>query len=323
MYFDWLIYRELNPDLKKNGILKEFQVINHFNNYGIKEGRKYNIYQVYPDFNYIVYKQNYNDLRSLTRSQLERHWIEYGRLEKRTYKSKIVSSKTIKPRVVPNKPIYKSQKITFIIPTVGRSTLNRAITSIKNQTMNNWNCIIIFDGVNIPANVSNPLKDDKRFTLLRINKVGVSNHAARVRNEGLKLVKNGWVGFVDDDDTLSPYYVEHFNNYLSGYPFLKCIIFRMMYSDNNVIPRQDSLYFYQGNVGISFCFSSELLSRGFYFTPSDCEDYVLLSKIRASGYRMIISNRIGYLVRPVLNTTTDYVNSLKNIENAMADIKIN
>lgn len=317
MSFDWLIYRELNQDIKKHGIITPEQVTKHYLECGKKEKRPNNLYSVYPDFNHITYKKNYTDLQNLTKQQLERHWVEYGCKEKRTYRSKI------------NKPTQKLPldsklpEITFIVPTIGRSTLIRAITSIKNQTKKNWRCIIIFDGVNIPKHITDSVKDDNRFSVIRINKVGCLNHGARVRNEGLKLVKTGWVGFVDDDDAISPYYVEHMNNYLSNDINIKCIIFRMMYSDNNVIPKINSCTFYEGNVGISFCFSSELLKQGFYFTPSSCEDYVLLNKIRNSRYRILMSCKIGYLVRPVVNINTDYINSLNNIENQISDIQIN
>jgi hypothetical protein len=37
--------------------------------------------------------------------------------------------------------------ITFIIPTIGRKTLSNAIKSLLEQDDNNWNAIIIFDGV--------------------------------------------------------------------------------------------------------------------------------------------------------------------------------
>jgi hypothetical protein len=323
MYFDWLIYRELNPDLKKEGLLQQEQLVNHFRNNGIREKRKYNIYQIYPDFNHIVYKKKYKDLGNLSRTELERHWVEFGVKEKRTYSNAVSNNVTVVKSKATSITKPKLQEITFIIPTIGRTTLNRAIASIKNQSKTNWHCIIIFDGIDIPANVSTPLKGDKRFTIVRINKVGCLNHGARVRNEGLRLVKSGWVGFVDDDDTLSPYYVEHMNNYLLSNSAIKCIIFRMMYSDNNVIPKINSYTFYEGNVGISFCFSAELLRNGFYFTPSSCEDYVLLNKIRASRYKIIMSCKIGYFVRPFLNTNTEYIKSINHIEKVMSDIIIN
>jgi hypothetical protein len=37
--------------------------------------------------------------------------------------------------------------ITFIIPTIGRISLNETINSLYNLENKNWNAIIIFDGV--------------------------------------------------------------------------------------------------------------------------------------------------------------------------------
>ena len=43
--------------------------------------------------------------------------------------------------------------ITFIVPTIGRISLNNSIKSLLNQTIENWNAIIIFDG--IKCNIEN------------------------------------------------------------------------------------------------------------------------------------------------------------------------
>ena len=40
-----------------------------------------------------------------------------------------------------------NNKITFIIPTIGRPTLSKSIESLINQTNKNWEAIIIFDGI--------------------------------------------------------------------------------------------------------------------------------------------------------------------------------
>ena len=41
----------------------------------------------------------------------------------------------------------KLEKITFIIPTIGRDTLLNSINSLFNQTIKEWKAIIIFDGI--------------------------------------------------------------------------------------------------------------------------------------------------------------------------------
>ena len=38
-------------------------------------------------------------------------------------------------------------KLTFIIPTIGRSTLIDSIKTLLNQTNSKWKAIIIFDGI--------------------------------------------------------------------------------------------------------------------------------------------------------------------------------
>jgi glycosyltransferase involved in cell wall biosynthesis len=36
--------------------------------------------------------------------------------------------------------------LTFIVPSIGRDTLPRTIKSLENQTNQDWNAIIVFDG---------------------------------------------------------------------------------------------------------------------------------------------------------------------------------
>ena len=94
--------------------------------------------------------------------------------------------------------------ITFIIPTIGRNTLINTIKSLQNQTNMNWNAIIIFDG--IKSNLKHI--NYPNINIIEIEKKGQSiNSAGNVRNEGIKLVKTPWVGFVDDDDILMNNYV--------------------------------------------------------------------------------------------------------------------
>jgi len=37
--------------------------------------------------------------------------------------------------------------VTFIIPTIGRDTLQRSIDCLLEQTIQEWKAIIIFDGI--------------------------------------------------------------------------------------------------------------------------------------------------------------------------------
>lgn len=307
MIFDWIIYKELNPDLKVAGLTTKRDYEIHFMNHCLKDKRMYNIYQKYPDFNPLTYSKIYKDLSSLSRLNLERHWVQYGRHESRKYKL--------------DKPVQP--QITFIIPTIGRATLINSIKSVIRQTNNNWKCIIVCDGIELNESVRNLVQTDNRISTIKIPKTGVKNNAGIVRNYGLKQVKTDWVGFVDDDDQISPLYVESFVNHVNTNSNISCIIYRMMYNDGGIVPEKDSINFVKGRVGISFCYNTVLISKDIVFIANSVEDFLVLNKIRKFGYKMLMSNKICYFVRPSNTIDLNYVNALKNRENHILQSIIN
>ncbi len=89
MNFNWEIYKLFNPDLVKKGLSTKFQLVDHFRRFGLKESRKYSIYQLYPDFNPDMYRYNYKDLEDLKEDELEIHWVVHGSKEGRTYYNRL------------------------------------------------------------------------------------------------------------------------------------------------------------------------------------------------------------------------------------------
>lgn len=310
MNFDWIIYKELNPDLKDAGLVTQSDFEQHFKIHCIKDRRAYNIYQAYPNFNAFAYFKKYGDLSHMSKLELERHWIEYGRRENRTY-------------TIDSNSIHNSAEITFIIPTVGRLTLIKTIQSLYRQTNNNWKCIIVCDGIELHNEIQNVINNDNRISVITIKKTGIRNNAGYVRNEGIKLVTTGWVGFVDDDDELSPLYVDTFIESRGDNIGIKCIIFRMMYNDGGIFPENNSNNFVKERVGISFCYNMSLVTEGIIFQSNSIEDFILLNSIREGGHKMLLSNKICYFVRPKINIDFEYVNALKIIENDITKAIIN
>jgi cellulose synthase/poly-beta-1,6-N-acetylglucosamine synthase-like glycosyltransferase len=152
--------------------------------------------------------------------------------------------------------------ITFIIPTIGRPTLEKTIKSLQKQKCINWLAIIIFDDVTPSININDP-----RILLIMCNKLGEgANYAGRVRNYGMNFVKTNWIAFLDDDDSISPDYVEKFNEEILNFS-TDVIIFRMHF-DNNIMPELDTTDFYKGKVGISFAIKKNIVDAGFIFSPS-------------------------------------------------------
>ena len=85
--FNWEIYLELNPDLKKILLKRKKIIQDHYLYSGIKQNRKYRFSDVYPYVNLIKYRKNNHALKRLTDIQLTIHWINYGQKEKPVFSS--------------------------------------------------------------------------------------------------------------------------------------------------------------------------------------------------------------------------------------------
>ena len=193
-------------------------------------------------------------------------------------------------------------KITFIIPTIGRDTLSNTIKSLEEQTNQNWNAIIIFDGIK-----KNIINNNDKIKIIEIEKSGKDiNSAGNVRNKGMDYVSTEYIAFVDDDDTLANNYVETFYNEINEYPFIDVIIFRMYRSTyNDILPELKTDNFYNSRVGISFIMKKYLFDNGIKFIPSHIEDFNLLDLIRRKNYKIMISPYIRYFVGKIDKNNKD------------------
>jgi hypothetical protein len=284
MVLNWIQYKELNLDLEKSNIKTDSQYKHHYNLYGIKENRMTSIYDLYPDFNWELYRDNYNlDYHYTAKELYENHWLQYGQYENKCYNMKIT---------------LPLQTITFITPTIGRPTLVNTIKSVINQTCTNWKYIVVFDGVKIAPEFEELIKTDSRISSIIIKKTGTKNYAGRVRNKGIDRADSEWIGFVDDDDTISSNYVEYMNGHIYNNPKVEYIIYRMI--QNNCIIPKNSIDFSCYDVGISFCYKLKLYKKGIKFEPGKIEDFTLLDKIRNHKHMIILSEYICYYVNHVL-----------------------
>lgn len=82
IYINYQIYRELNQDLIKK-LKTEKDYLNHVSNYGLIEKRPIKIYDIYPNFNPIIYNEKNDDLKNLNNIELELHYIKHGFNENR------------------------------------------------------------------------------------------------------------------------------------------------------------------------------------------------------------------------------------------------
>jgi glycosyltransferase involved in cell wall biosynthesis len=183
--------------------------------------------------------------------------------------------------------------ITFIIPSLGRSSINESIKSLYEQTDDDWSLIVIFDG--IKSNIDNEIVTDK-IKIIEEHKIG---NAGDLRNIGMKEVdKNcSWIGFLDDDDYLSDDYIEKLKLEIENSKNLvDIVVFRMAYSDGLIIPSKNTRNILPGNIGISFAIQNKI-ENDITFTSGIYEDFIFLKSAFSKKYKIILSSYVTYFVR--------------------------
>lgn len=97
--------------------------------------------------------------------------------------------------------------VSIVIPVYNvMKYLNGCLESIKAQTYEDWECILIDDGStdNSGYICDEYSERDSRFKVFHIPNGGVGN----ARNLGIEKISGKWVAFIDSDDTISPTYIE-------------------------------------------------------------------------------------------------------------------
>lgn len=185
--------------------------------------------------------------------------------------------------------------ITFIIPTIGRDSLKESLNTIINQDDNDWNAVIIFDGIKNNIEINDP-----RIKILEIDKIGnekIKNSAGLVRNIGIKnAINTEWIGFLDDDDYLSSDYISNLKKEILLNNQIEVCIFRMAYENKCVLPTKFDKNIIKNKVGISFCVK-KYIATTILFNNNPYEDYLFLKEAQHKKYKIIISSYVTYFVR--------------------------
>ncbi len=96
-------------------------------------------------------------------------------------------------------------KVSVIVPTFNRAELLlETLESVRNQSFQDWECIIVDDGSidNTKEIVSNIIAKDSRFQFYN-KPEKYSKGASFSRNYGFELSKGKYIQWLDDDDLIS------------------------------------------------------------------------------------------------------------------------
>jgi glycosyltransferase involved in cell wall biosynthesis len=199
--------------------------------------------------------------------------------------------------------------ITFVIPSIGRSSLAKTLLSLTMQSNPEWRCIVGFDGIAEGGVDDNIAISDERISYLyfhdklgRLKTNKLHGNAGAVRNRILEHVQTDWVALVDDDDTLISSYIRLFEEEMLHHLF-DCLVFRMRLLPGNtsVLPPIEMGATFQKEmqckIGISFCFNRSFqLQNDIKFVNSETEDFSFLNEIDKKGGKIHISRYVAYNV---------------------------
>lgn len=174
-----------------------------------------------------------------------------------------------------NEPIF-----TFVVPTLNRPSLGYAVESILNQKRQNWDLIICGDGVTPPS------FNDPRIKTISIPKA----NATKAREAALRFVRTPWCVLVDDDDWVTPDYLNHFERFVDT----SDVIISQMMNYGVAIP--DGHFIQHERVGISFAVRTAVWRQNPMLDPPT-EDYYFLSDLENKKYKIAYTDYCGYYVR--------------------------
>ncbi len=146
-------------------------------------------------------------------------------------------------------------KFSIVIPVYNvEKYISKCLDSIKNQTYDNYEVIIVNDGTkDNSVDVINKYLSDPRFTLYNKENGGLSD----ARNYGIKYVTGDYIVFIDSDDYIESDLLNNLNNILkkNEYDIIKYKI--NMVDDKGALIRKEASDLVEGKIDLKEILSFE------------------------------------------------------------------
>lgn len=97
--------------------------------------------------------------------------------------------------------------ISIITATVGRESLQRVIENIDAQTYQDWEHIIVVDGISLEDDVTTPIIANEKRNLICIQR-SKGDHGKTPQNIGIVAARGEYITLLDDDNEWLPTHLE-------------------------------------------------------------------------------------------------------------------
>lgn len=127
----------------------------------------------------------------------------------------------------------KQIEISLIIPVYNAEKyLERCIASIKNQTYNNYEVILVNDGsIDASERICKEYQqEDDRVRYIYQENAGV----AEARNNGIRSARGKYIALLDNDDYINPCFLEKITEYDNEDAEVLLFQFENVFSDNDI-----------------------------------------------------------------------------------------
>lgn len=131
--------------------------------------------------------------------------------------------------------------IHIVIPCYNMEVfVDDAIRSVKSQTSDNWDCIVVDDGSTDSSGriIDRLTEGDPRFRVIHTRNKGV----AHARNLAIREAGDGYILPLDADDVLAPRAVEVFSLFWRAYPDASLLVPRIERFGDGRLERQERLW---------------------------------------------------------------------------------
>lgn len=187
-------------------------------------------------------------------------------------------------------------KVSIVIPHYNREKLlNDAISSVLEQTIREWELIVVDDG----SDKRPVLPEDDRISLIQIEHCGM---AGMVRNIGVSVSTCEWIAFLDSDDLWKKNKLDKQLKYIQNNPSIRIIHTREEWNrSGKIVSQKGQKHNRSGDIfddALVKCIigpSTVMIKRDLWDEVGGFNENLEIAEDYELWLRIVDKNRVGYI----------------------------